>query len=806
MQHPHIVQIYEVGQHAGCPYMTMEFLEGGSLEDLLDGRAQPPRMAAELVETLARAMHGAHLRGIIHRDLKPANVLFAGTGVAAPSQISTKWQAGLVPKITDFGLAKRLEQSEGQTAPGIVMGTPSYMAPEQAEGRSRDVGPAADVYALGAILYEMLTGQPPFRGDTQLETIRKVVSEEPVAPRSLQPRVPHDLTTICLKCLAKQPARRYPSAGALADDLRRFLSGEPILARRANTAERVGKWIKRHPAGTALIGVIVAAGMVLMGDLWVSYQRIRHERDTAQKAYEIAYDAVDHLYTKMVEERLIDEPGKDPLREELFKRSQEVYERFIDQHGEDRKLVRQCALAWFRIAEIHRIVEQLDAASEEYGKAIERQESLCRDEPNNPDYLRDLASSQNWLGEMLRENHQRLREAEPHFREALRLQSDAQALLRDELLKLRACQVELARSHYNLGIVEMDTGRPVEALADYDAAVDLLSRLLIDKPDDDYCIEDLAQARTNRGILHKENGRYDKARADYTWAAENLAELQKRAVRRVVHRYDLAIVYQNLGYLEGSQGYHDRSLMMLREAQAILETLVADFSTRPRYQKKLANTYNLQGIALAGTLDRPGAAASWNKARTILTPLVTKVPDPTDYEALLGQVVGNLGWLKTQENAWTEARALLEEALPHLRAGLAPQVERQDYQRALATNLRNLSETLVQLKDHAAAVNAAEYLATSKPILAIHHYYAACFIARSIPFVRDDPTLGNESARRGKEQEYAARAVVHLRAAAANPDRTLKRLADESQYFAVLSGQAGFSDAMRDLNAKTSKP
>jgi serine/threonine-protein kinase len=230
LKHPNIVQIHEVGECGCLPYFSLEFCEGGSLDKKLNGTPLPPREAAELVRLLAQAMHSAHQSGIVHRDLKPANVLLTADGQ---------------PKITDFGLAKRLDDAIGRTASGAVLGTPSYMAPEQAGGKTREVGPATDIYALGAILYESLTGQPPFKATTAVDTVLQVLSEAPVAPSVLHRNLPRDLETICLKCLEKSPSRRYLSAAELAADLDCFLKGETIRAQRTTGLIRFRYWLRR---------------------------------------------------------------------------------------------------------------------------------------------------------------------------------------------------------------------------------------------------------------------------------------------------------------------------------------------------------------------------------------------------------------------------------------------------------------------------------------------------------------------------------------------------------------------------------
>jgi eukaryotic-like serine/threonine-protein kinase len=231
LHHPGIVQIYEVGEQAGCPYLALEFVSGGSLADQLDGTPMPPRRAACLLFDLARAVQHAHEQGIVHRDLKPANVLLTEAGVA---------------KIADFGLAKLLDVEQSHTQTGAVLGSPSYMAPEQAAGKVRDIGPATDVYALGAILYELLTGRPPFLGASFLETLDQVRTHEPAPPQTLQPKVSADLATICLKCLEKDPAQRYPSAAALAHDLDLFLRGEAIAARKMTLVDQLARLVRQH--------------------------------------------------------------------------------------------------------------------------------------------------------------------------------------------------------------------------------------------------------------------------------------------------------------------------------------------------------------------------------------------------------------------------------------------------------------------------------------------------------------------------------------------------------------------------------
>lgn len=292
-QHPNIVQIYEVGWHEGLPYCALEYVAGGSLDRFLAGKPQPPRDGARLVACLADAVHAAHRLGIIHRDLKPANVLLATPTGELPAPFEPEALTRVIPKITDFGLAKRFDQTgSGATYSGEIVGTPSYMAPEQAAGHNRaTIGPAADQYALGAILYELLVGRPPFLGVNPMDTIIQVLSREPMPPSRLQPDVPRDLETISLTCLRKEPGKRYPSVQALAEDLRRFLRGEPIWARPVGWLERSWKWCRRYPAAAALLLVCVCATLLTSGLAWwglTAEAATRRERDQKEEQRRLA--------------------------------------------------------------------------------------------------------------------------------------------------------------------------------------------------------------------------------------------------------------------------------------------------------------------------------------------------------------------------------------------------------------------------------------------------------------------------------------------------------------------------------------
>ena len=304
LQHENIVPIYELGIHKTAteemPFVALEYVAGGNLAQKINGTPLPPRQAAELFLPLAEAMRHAHERGILHRDLKPANILLAFSDASqkrsAEQRLCEASLIDCVPKITDFGLARNLGDT-GRTQSGAILGTPSYMPPEQATGQG-GLTAAADVYSLGAVLYEMLTGRPPFKADTVLNTLQQVVALDPVPPHALSQHLPRDLETICLKCLQKDPKKRYQTAGELAADVRRFLAGEPILARPVSWAERAVKWMRRRPALAALLGASVLAlvGLVVAGVVFTA--RLQAERDRVDLARAAAVEERDKADTE----------------------------------------------------------------------------------------------------------------------------------------------------------------------------------------------------------------------------------------------------------------------------------------------------------------------------------------------------------------------------------------------------------------------------------------------------------------------------------------------------------------------------
>ncbi|HEX3449576.1 MAG TPA: serine/threonine-protein kinase, partial [Isosphaeraceae bacterium] len=344
LDHPRIVPILEVGQYHEQRYFSMKLIGGPSLDRMIGQFTTDPKTAARLVRTVAEAVHHAHQRGILHRDLKPGNVILDDCGE---------------PHVTDFGLAKRVQADSELTHTGAILGTPAYMAPEQASGKRGMVTTATDVYGLGAILYALLTGRAPFGGESPVGTLEQVREHKPELPSKLNPRVPRDLETITLKCLEKEPARRYVSAQALADDLRRYLSGESILARPVWLATEAWMWCKRKPALAGLASALILALLIVLA-IEAARQRETQVRKAAETNFKRAQTAVEDYLTSVSENTLLKEQDSVDirgLRKELLKNTLKYYERFADERSNDATPQELLANAYFRIGEVAQEIE-----------------------------------------------------------------------------------------------------------------------------------------------------------------------------------------------------------------------------------------------------------------------------------------------------------------------------------------------------------------------------------------------------------------------------------------------------------------
>jgi serine/threonine protein kinase len=810
LQHPNIVQIYEVGEHDGCPFFSLEFMDGGSLDQRLAGTPQPPSAAARLVDTLAQAMHYAHQHGVVHRDLKPANILLTADGT---------------PKISDFGLAKRqATHATERTQTGIILGTPSYMAPEQAGGESNSVGPRADVYALGAVLYELLTGRPPFRGTSPLETMRQVRFDEPVPLTRLQPAVPRDLEIICLKCLRKEPDRRYPTALALADDLRRFLGNEPILARPTGFWERGVKWARRRPTAAALVLVSTFAAVLLIAGLFWHLTRLRWERDHAERNFRKARQAVDEMLTEVAQEHLASEPHMEGKRRVLLEKALKFYQEFLEAKGDDPTIQKETALAAQRVGDILRLLGRYDQAKNAYLQAIDLLTPLSKAYPSEPLYTQARANCHNFLGEVFRQTS-RHAEAAESYHEALRLLDALVVRVADE----PDYRMDRARTCYNLGILAKDTNQLAEAERYLGQAITDLEDLVARHDGVARYRQHLARSYLNLGPVLRQTGRPEVARERYQQAIALLKRLAEHDSENRDYRHELGVARNNLGNLLAETDLNQAEVEHATAVQ-LFTALTGESPLVPVYRQELANCSNslgnviaqqhllplpALGAALPGCAAAQGAACfrvaatclagtsrklteaqrAYERAESILVRLVKEHPKVPEYHGDLGMTRGNLGWVLTEQQKWHEGRDHLEQAVTSLREAVKPDPPNPVYQTALRNQYQALAETALHKGDHAAAAAAATALPQVFGDRGLDYYYAACFMARCVP-------MTSEPAR---QQAYARKAVGLLRTAVAKGVPRGQRLPSlERAKIRPLGPEA--VAALADLDARTGPP
>lgn len=660
LQHPHIVQIHEVGEESGRPFFSLEFVDGKSLAQQLAGAPLEPLKAADLMRTLARAMQYAHERSVIHRDLKPANVLIAADGT---------------PKIADFGLARLLDKDGGDTRTGSVLGTPSYMAPEQTRGETRVIGPATDIYALGAVLYESVTGRPPFRAATPLETARQVVTEEPVPPSRLQPKLPKDLETICLKCLQKDPTRRYPSAKDLADDLGRFLSGEPITARPVGIRERSWKWMKRRPTAAALVAVAVVATIALVGGGVLYNARMQRERDNAQRNFQMALDAVNRSYTQISEDLLLNAPHMEPMRRRLLQSAREFYEQFVRERSNDPTLQAELARAYWRMGNITRQTGSKDESRALFEKAIEIQQRLVDEQPGALDFQVDLALSRVNLAGVCAEQGQ-LKQAEEMYDAAL---PTLRRQVRDEP-NHGENRARLAHAINALGSTRRALSRNEEAKAAHEEALAILKDLVGDNSGPVECRHRVAEAHTGLGDLCSVAGDFGGAKNHYSAASEFLGQLVREHPEHPVFLNERAHAYRNLSRVENQAGNHADAVAHIEKSLADFQQLAREHPTVVGYQTDLAMAYYQFGEACLSKGDLPKAEAAYHQALPIREHLVRLEPNVPDHRDRLASVHNSLAQVYNAQGNTSAYQAEMLQALRITEELAKEYPKRLDYQ------------------------------------------------------------------------------------------------------------------------------
>ncbi len=646
-QHPNIVQIYEIGEHDGKPFFSLEFVEGDSLAKKVSGSPLPAREAAEIIRAMALAMQYAHEKGIIHRDLKPANVLLTKVGQ---------------PKITDFGLAKRLDEDSGQTRHGSVLGTPSYMPPEQAEGRLADVGPLSDVYSLGAILYELLTGRAPFRAATLLETLSQVRRQEPVSPIQLQPGTPRDLETISLKCLQKDPAKRYANAGELAADLQRYLNNEPIKARPVPLYEHALRWCRRNPVVASLSGAVALLILTALIGSGAFSLVIWNEKEATAKAKK---ESDDHAAAEKQNAILanLEKDRANKQTEETKKSFNVAVDRFISLGGEAEKLLRnkadnpQAEAALKPVREqllttvrnhMTQLARQLEAAgvtsqsslrahqalgdlfkklgmseqaAEQYDIAYKEAKALAEQEQPTDVQRGNLAVMLTRLGDLQIELHADLPAGGKWYQEALDVQQNLEANQREHFYSAIKHGSMQAFSHVNLGRVALANGDPTAARMHFD------------------------QAATFRRNWLKD----DEAKKDPKIGPDSKDYLAEADL-------EVANACWRLGDLDAVNA-------ALKEALGLMEPLIAadgKYAGWMNGKADVAELYLVKGDALFRQGDVEGARAQYEKCVPLLGAAINKDPEDLRYNDLVSRLKYRQGLVAMKTEDVKEAARVAE--------------------------------------------------------------------------------------------------------------------------------------------------
>ncbi len=634
LDHPHIVPVYEVGEHEGRLYFSLKLIEGGSLAERADHLPADPERAARLVAVVARAVHHAHQRGILHRDLKPANILLDGAGQ---------------PHVTDFGLARRVESDSSLTQSGALVGTPSYMAPEQTTGQKGVVTTAADVYGLGALLYTLLTGVPPFRADTVTDTLLWVRASAPVPPRRANPKVDRDLEAIGLKCLEKEPRQRYSSAEALADDLERWLNGEPIRARPIGRTCHLWRWCRRNPvvsglvATTALLVVLGVVGPAVgVFLIWREKEQTKTALALADARTRETRQAVDKMYSQVAEKWLAQELGLELVQREFLEAALQFYVQFAQERGADPEVQLEAARAYYRTGTIRTRLGR-PGIEEAYRGAYTLLTELTADSPQRPDYRHELVQTAIALGEFLT-NRSRFREAEELFTRALVL---ATALV-SEFPHEPAYQRDLVEAHRQLGRWLYHSGRTLEAEATARQVLTIQGSLMAKASED-------ANDKKLRSVLHgflgivsRYNGHLPEAEEHLDAALAILRELLAKDPKDPYSRHQIANYQGERAQVLSLAGRFREAEEAFNDALDAFQKLRTDYAAVYQPYHDLAYNSNNLAVVLAQTGRPREAAVAYRRALEWQAKMVAKHFDQEpalQRRQELAVIHHNLAWL-----------------------------------------------------------------------------------------------------------------------------------------------------------------
>jgi tetratricopeptide (TPR) repeat protein len=656
-------------------------------------------------------MHYAHERGVVHRDLKPANVLLAASGSVGDT---APLAARLFPKITDFGLAKRLDaDAAGLTRSGAVLGTPAYMPPEQTSGPGQAAGPAMDVYALGAVLYETVTGRPPFQAATVLETLAQLRTLEPVPPRRLNPQVPRDLETIALKCLQKVPARRYASALGLADDLRRFLDGRPILARPVGAVERFARWCRRNPKPAGLAAALVVVVLLSLAGLWALWRhadgqrqaavdsaaREQQHRERAETSYRLARVALADVTELQKDPRFQEGPLED-VKRRLQQAEAAFYQQFVTLQGDDPQFQAERATAFLRLGDLTHLLGSAQEAAAYYRQGIAIREALARDHPEDRENRRRLAIAYYNLGNTSRTLLGQFDAAEAALDQAQALQ---EALIRDHPAE-ESYQLDLARTLQKVSSLQRDADRRQAAAAAIHRALDLYALLAKRYPDDPDLLSEMGGLYNTLGGLHHSEGRLSEAEDAHQQAVALIERAARQHPDVPWYQTSLTAAYNRLATAYNDARRYPEAEAAARKALGVAERLARRHPAVVPYRASLASAHESLGMFSLTAGHFTEGQSAYRQALALYEPLVRDYPAVVTYAVSMAGCCCNLASLLRDSGRPEDAMEWCDKACDTLEGVLRRQSQHATARQFRVNVLVNRAATLERLGRRADAI------------------------------------------------------------------------------------------------------